>query len=334
MFDIITIGTIVREVFIQAPAFKTVTNSGLIKKIGIDAPEAGCFALGSKLSIERPIFAGGGGAHNTAITFARQGFKTGIAGVLGDDVAGREILSSLKSENISAFIEIDKKLGTGYSVTLVFPDGERAIFTYRAGGSDIREKNITFPKMRADWAYISTGDIPISAMKEIVSKFKKSGTRVAINPSASYLKLKKADIEQLFGMVGVVILNRDEASILTGIPRRDEKKIFKEFDHIVDGIAVMTDGKNGVSASDGEYIYRAGIFQEKKVVDRTGAGDAFASGFIAGLIRKNDIGYALRVGSANATSVIEHFGATEGALTARDIEKPRWQELDSDIESV
>ena len=62
------------------------------------------------------------------------------------------------------------------------------------------------------------------------------------------------------------------------------------------------------------------------MVDRTGAGDAFGSGFVAGLIQASRIEYAIRLGSANATSVVEYVGAKKGIVTKNDFEKSsRWK---------
>ena len=71
-----------------------------------------------------------------------------------------------------------------------------------------------------------------------------------------------------------------------------------------------------------------------KGVNTTGAGDAFGSGFVAGLMAKNDINFALRLAAANATSVVEHIGAQEGILTKSDFSKPRFKYLDLDVEPL
>ena len=90
----------------------------------------------------------------------------------------------------------------------------------------------------------------------------------------------------------------------------------------------MTDGPRGAWVSDGNRLYTAGIFPDKNLVSRTGAGDAFGSGFVAGLIQKEDIAYAIRLASANATAVTEHLGAHTGALTHTQFEKEvRWKKL-------
>ena len=146
----------------------------------------------------------------------------------------------------------------------------------------------------------------------------------------------------------VAILNREEAAYLTGINYQKEKEIFKKLDKAIDGIAIMTEGNKGVMVSDGKFIYSAGIFKGKSV-DRTGAGDAFASGFVAGLIQKNSkilnpkshilnsevIKYAIRLGSANATSVIEKIGATKGILNRKEFKtNKRWQNFKIKIKGI
>ena len=76
----------------------------------------------------------------------------------------------------------------------------------------------------------------------------------------------------------------------------------------------MTKGPKGVVASGGKYLYRAGV-PKSKVIDRTGAGDSFASGFITGFIKKRgNVEYAIQLGTANATSCLRKWGAKQGLL--------------------
>jgi sugar/nucleoside kinase (ribokinase family) len=73
-----------------------------------------------------------------------------------------------------------------------------------------------------------------------------------------------------------------------------------------------------LAVSDGKKRYSAGV-PEAPVIDRTGAGDAFGSGFVSGFIQSNgDIEYAIQLGTANATSVVEDFGAKTGILKKGD----------------
>ena len=86
------------------------------------------------------------------------------------------------------------------------------------------------------------------------------------------------------------------------------------------GIVVITDGKKGVYAYDGQKYYRCGEFPAK-VVSTLGAGDAFASTFTAVFSRDKNIEKALMYASVNAASIVEHFGAQDGFLSFGEIKQ-------------
>jgi sugar/nucleoside kinase (ribokinase family) len=148
---------------------------------------------------------------------------------------------------------------------------------------------------------------------------------VAINPSASYLKQKKT-LLPILRKVQVVIMNREEAAYLTGIPYEKETEIFAALDKLVPGVAVMTEGEYGAVASDGKNIYRVAP-APAQAVDQTGAGDAFGSAFLAALLRRGacihegklcvdaeDVVYALQCAALNSASVVSEIGAEKSIL--------------------
>jgi len=348
MHDVITIGTATRDVFLTSHFFKTLNDPEHLKKIGFPTGFATCFSFGGKIEVNEPVFTTGGGATNAAVTFARQAFfakgrslpvgqagasggKTATLLKLGNDVSGREIAAELHKEGVEVISFRHKTKNTGYSTILLAPSGERTILTYRGAGDDLGEdEKMPFKKLKSKWAYIVPGAIDYNVINNLINHFSKSGTLIALNPSKYYLKLGAERLKPILNKINVLIVNREEASYLTGVDYQNEKGIFKKLDELAKGIAVMTEGKKGVLVSDGKFIYKAGIFPEQKTVDRTGAGDAFGSGFVAGLMRKpRDIEYAIRLGSANATSVIEYIGAKKGILTKNEFEKnKRWQKLE------
>ena len=343
MFDVIAIGTATRDVFLTSPLFKVLRDPKHLEKIGFKTGEAQCFALGAKVEVQKIAFATGGGAANAAVTFARQGFQAAVIARLGDDELGKTVVAGLKKEKVKPLVHFDKSLGTAYSTILISPDGERTILVYRGASEVFQKKEIPFRKLKAKWAYIVPGQIALSLMSDIVNHLKKNGVKIALNPSRHYLELGVERLKPIFNRLDAVIMNREEASYLTGVSYNNERGIFKKLDDVVPGIAVMTDGSRGAKVSDGKYLYSAGIFSAKggsasggkeKIVDRTGAGDAFGSGFVAGLMAKNDINFALRLAAANATSVVEHIGAQEGILTKSDFSKPRFKYLDLDVEPL
>ena len=79
-------------------------------------------------------------------------------------------------------------------------------------------------------------------------------------------------------------------------------------------IAVVSDGPNGVVATDGKTIITAGMYEDVPVIDRTGAGDAFGSGFLSAYAQGKSLKEAIVFASANSTSVVQFIGAKEGIL--------------------
>ncbi|MBN2197946.1 carbohydrate kinase family protein [Candidatus Wolfebacteria bacterium] len=326
MYDVITIGTATEDVFLKSPFFKGLDNSKKFKK-GILTDKTQCFALGSKIEIDELFIASGGGATNTAVTFSKQGFKTACLIRTGKDKASETIIKELQKEKINPFVIKDGKQRTAYSTILLSPEGERTILVFRGTSDDFKNKEIPFDKLKSKWVYISPGNINFSVIQKVFNHFYKNKILIAFNPSKNFLNMGARKLKPLLSKSKVVILNREEASYLTGINYNDENNIFKKLDDLVDGIAVMTQGPKGVSVSDGKTIYQAKIFSGK-VIDRTGAGDAFGSGFVSGLIHKNSIKYAICLGTANATSVVEYIGAKKGILTEKDFKKnSRWKNL-------
>lgn len=323
MFDVITIGTATRDAFIKSAAFKILKDARFV------TGKAECLSLGSKINVDDLIFSTGGGATNTAVTFARQGLKVACISRIGDDSGGGEVVKELKKEKIDTrFMLRDKKFGTAYSVILSSAKGERTILVYRGASKYFKKSEIPWPKLKTKWFYIThLSHESASIFLPLLDFAKKNNIKVAINPGYTQIKLSKKEWKSILTKVDVITLNREEAAKLTGVNYKDIKNIFKTFDNLIDGIAVMSDGPNGVWVSDGATLYKAGIYKEKRIIDRTGAGDAFGSGFVTGLIQKNDIEYAIKLGSANATSVVEYMTAKNRILTKKDFQDKRWKKF-------
>lgn len=345
MFDVITIGTATRDVFLRSKYFKKFQDEDL-KSIGIEGGLAECFEWGGKVEVDKPVITTGGGAVNAAVTFARQGFKTAVVIRVGSDRPGDGILLELKREKIKILASKDKKLGTGYSTILLSDTGERTVLVYRGAASELSLEEIPKAALKCSWAYIAPGDIDFNVVKSLTDELYKNKVRIAFDFSNHYLKMGRSKLLPLMQKSALIKGNREEIGLLMNIDPRAEEKLFREFDRVVHGIAIMSDGPRGVVVSDGSYLYRAGTYKEKKVIDRTGAGDAFGSGFVAGLMRHSRrisqatlgksetslfspemIEYAIRLGSANATSVVEYVGANIGILTEQKFNDVRWKKL-------
>jgi len=326
MLDVITIGTATKDIYLGSPLFKVLRDPERLKRLGFKSGEAECFALGSKIEVETFIPTIGGGAVNTAVTFARQGLKAGAVIRIGRDTVGNEILKELKKENVKPFPIFDSKNKTGYSTLLLTSEGERTVLVYRGASHGLTKKEFSLHAISARWAYIVPGTIEYEVMIRIISLLKKNKIKIAMNPSRYYVELSEIKVKKILKALDVVIVNREEASDVTKIPYANIRGIFKKFDELVPGLAVMTDGPNGVYVSDGINMWSAGIFN-LPILDRTGAGDAFGSGFVSALVRGENIPECIRVGTANATSVVQKIGAREGILRKSDLALKKWKGL-------
>ena len=316
MFDIITFGSATQDIMVR-PKKLTVLKYDKGFGVPFGSGQGVCFPLGSKIDIEDIKFNSGGGGTNTATTFAKQGFKTAFCGTVGNDISGKEIINELKKLKINtSFVVKTNKKPTNHSIVILNNGQDRTILTYRGAAELMGKNDIPWKKLKTKWIYIA----PLSGLlcdnfENIVNFAFKNKIKIAINPGIAQLSMSKENLENIFKKIDILILNQEEASFLTKISYENENEIFKKIDEICSGIAVMTKGGEGVVVSDGKYIYRAKPLLERKVVDTTGAGDSFASGFISDYIKySGDIEKAIQLGMANSTACLAEFGAKNGLL--------------------
>ena len=312
MYDIISIGSATRDVFFGASDLKK------FKMDEFPTGEAICLGSGSKLEMKKIAFASGGGGTNAAVTFSRQGLKTANIAVVGQDFNGEEILRELSGEGIDVqyFQKHDDDF-TGYSVILVHPDGERTIMSYKGEGQHFDPKKIPFDKLKSKWFFLDSLGGNFEVFEGLVNHAVKNGIKLATNPGGKELAHGLEKLKPLLKNFSVVIMNQEEAAGLTGIDYKKEEEVFKFMDEIIGGIFVMTKGPDGVVVSDGKNVYSAGV-PDSPVVERTGAGDAFSSGFVVEYIRSGDITKAIQFATANASSVVTQYGAKAGILKKGD----------------
>jgi len=314
MFDIITFGSATKDIFLISDNFKIVGEKKFVTGQGI------CLSLGSKIDVDDVYFSIGGGGTNTAATFANQGLKVAFCGMIGKDTSGEEVIRELKRFKIdTSFVRKTEKKITNHSIVLASVGKERTILVFRGAAGELTKNDIPWQKLKAGWFYLAPLSGKLSQLTETLVNFaQKQGTKVAFNPGNSQLSLPKKQLERILKKVDVLILNQEEASLLTKIPYKKEKEIFRKLDKIAPGICIMTKGPEGVMVSDGRYLYKAKSLNVNPL-DWTGAGDSFASGFVSGLIQsKGKIEYAVQLAMANSAACLKKLGAKEGLLKKGD----------------
>lgn len=306
MFDVITIGSATRDVFLVSEKFIALKS----RKFPTGAGE--CVALGSKIDVDELVLTTGGGATNAAATFASLGFYTATMARIGDDATGKDVIDDLSRFGVSThFVSMIKGGQTAYSVLLTMNDGERTALVYRGVSSSFDAKDISWEGCKqTKWIYLTSLGGNILLAKKVIEHAHRCGMKVAWNPGQGELKHGISSIIPLISMVDILIMNLEEAKLLTS--KRDVKAIFKIL-HTGGKIRLITDGTNGSYVWRDKWMAHAAT-TGTKAVSRTGAGDAFGSGFVAGLIKTDDIQQALAIGTLNAESVVQHYGAKRGIL--------------------
>lgn len=304
MYDIITIGSSTIDVFAD-------TDSELIKiKTTKGEEDLLAYPTGSKIIIKDLKFTTGGGGTNSAVSFSRLGLKVAYLGKIATDENGHKIIDLLKTDNVD-FIGVKEVGGmSGYSIILDSIKRDRTILTYKGCCDNLRFEDINLRKLKTKWFYASSMmGKSFKALEKLAIFARDNDIKFSFNPSSYLAKKGKKFLSKVLANTDVLILNSEEASLLTG---KDITNSLKDLSKTCD-IVVITEGKEGVHAYDGKYIFSVKP-HNVKVVESTGAGDAFGSSFIAGLIKKNDIEFALQLGMVNAESVITHHGAKNKLL--------------------
>lgn len=270
------------------------------------------FKLGAKIGVDKVVFATGGGATNAAVTFARQGLESSFIGKIGSDLAARGVLDELDKEHVDASKVIEvSDLGTQYSTILLADNGERTILVYRGAANTHTPadyESIDFSGL--DWLYVSSFAGAMDALHVIFERAKAEDVKIAFNPGEAELR-EPEKLKGLLESVDVLATNKEEAMKI--VEGETMEELARHALHYVP-VVIVSDGPNGVVATDGKTVVTAGMYEDVPVLDRTGAGDSFASGFVSQYADGKSLKDSIIFGSANSTSVVQFIGAKEGIL--------------------
>lgn len=311
MFDVITIGSATRDVLLKAAGFELRKHE--------DSPTGmeQCFPLGSKIEIKEIVFTTGGGGTNAAVTFGRQGWKTACVGVVGNDMIGQEVLTELKKEKVEPIFQKHNDDSTAYSTILVHPNAERTILSYKGEGQHFDVKKIPFDKLKTKWFYIDSLGGHYDLFEALVNHAVKNKIKIVCNPGGKELDHGLEKLKPLLAHIDIFAVNKEEGAQLVGTKPDEVGTTLKKLSEICCGTVLLTDGHNGSKVFVGGKTYEADV-PDSPIVERTGAGDAFNSGFTAEYMRSGDIAKAMQFGTANASSVVTKFGAKAGILKKGD----------------
>ncbi len=277
------------------------------------------FDFGSKIPVESVHYGVGGSAANVAVGINRLGLPSYIFTIVGNDMRGMEIVSSFKRNKINCtYLQIDSN-PTNQSSIISYKN-ERTIFSYH------HEREYTLNSQNIDHEFIFVGSVgaKIDSLYDELARIKGDtpDKRIFYNPGRREIKSSRDAMHELLSYVDYLIVNVEEACEVLdpslkreNIETADLARLLRE-----KGAAniVITDGARGVYAYDG-YKFLFMPSKKVEVVEKTGAGDAFTSGFIGGISSGLDIFRSAEWGIMNSSSAIQSYGAQSGLLTKEEL---------------
>jgi ribokinase len=311
-FDVLCVGDVKIDIFLTLHE----ANSHLRL---IEATNELCVKFGGKIAVEKAEILLGGNAGNVSVGTSRLGLRAAIMAEIGRDAFSPKIMNTLKDENVdTSNIQQTEGQQSSFSTILNFKR-ERTIFSEHV----TRVHNFNFENISTKWIYLtSLGESWKDAYVKTVDFVKKTQSLLVFNPGTLQVKGGKNGIENVLSSTNVLLVNKEEAEDILGLPEKQNsiEYLLKELQKLGPKIVVITDGENGSYAIDIQGVLLKKDIAQIKIVERTGAGDAYSSGFLSALTYNKSIADAMEWGKRNSASVIGKVGATAGLLHKTDIE--------------
>jgi len=309
--DLLTIGDVSIDLYMKIDEKEVISTSEG------DGSAKICFYHGSKIPVSHFETSIAGNSLNVGVGCTRLGLSSEIYTELGDDENGKRVVSELTSLGVDTKHCIVNK-GTPTNVhTVVVYGGDRTIFSYH-------EKRV-YKIQKWDepkWVYYTSLGYGFENFQEELIKYLAARPKigVAFNPGTIQMKAGVEKLKNFIKISDILFVNTEEAKKLVGDLTLTE--LHKQLHLLGPKLSVITDGKNGASASDGETVVEVNSYSDSRpVLDKTGAGDAFSSGFVSAIFYGKKLREALAWGVVNSGNSIKEIGAIKGLCTKEQIEK-------------
>jgi sugar/nucleoside kinase (ribokinase family) len=314
-FDILSVGDVVTDAFINLfeDQAKIITEH--------DGSRWLAMPFATKLPFEyTEVVAGAGNASNAAVSFARLGLKTGFVTNVGSDPQGREIIATLDHHKVDPrFIRVNARKRSNYNYVLWYEE-ERTILInheeYEYHWPRIIEKEA--PR----WVYFSSISKNALDYHDDIADWLDDNPMVhlAFQPGTFQIKTGAKRLKRLYERASILLLNREEAALVGGGDVNNMHDLFDKLHALGPQVIVITDGPKGAYASDGmRRLFMPPYPDPKPPFERTGAGDAFSSTFVAAAAKGMSLEEALRWAPINSMSVVQKVGSHAGLLTEREL---------------
>ncbi len=276
-----------------------------------------CIPYGAKVPFEAvTVIPAVGNSANAAVSAARLGVASALVTFLGTDEHGNECLERLATERVSTQFISRQNLPTNYHYVLWYGDDRTILIKHSAFESKLPD--IGSPT----WVYLSSlGEHARELHFELV-EYKKThpNIHIAFQPGTFQLAMKH-ELAELYKITDVVCMNKEEAQELLSSDEHEIKPLLDGLESMGPSTIIITDGHQGAYMKHDHTYFNMPIYPDiAPPLERTGAGDAFFSTFVAYLCKGYDAIYAIKRAPINSMNVVQHIGAQEGLLTEEAVE--------------
>ncbi len=280
----------------------------------------GKMEIGTKVDIDRAFFSVGGSGANAAVSFARHGHEAIFIGNLAEDVAGEAVVRCFDDENVDSSYAEFVQGSTACSVILLdVKTCQSTVLSYRGVSRTTHNLDpADLQLIQPDWLYAGSLNGDMDKLLDFFLQAHQLGAKVMFNPGPKELA-QPAKMIGLLEDTDILLVNKSEASqIVPGVILVELVARLRNYCSTV----LITDGAMGAIATNTAETYRVGIYEQAKVRDSVGAGDAFGAGFLAEYADSGDFKKSLCFAAANATMVMKNYGAQQGILTGNETLHP------------
>ena len=262
----------------------------------------------SNLKIEKTV--SGGSVANSIVGLSQLGNKVGFIGKISDDELGKKYEEGLKDEKVEYFyLKKKEKLPTGTCLILVTPDSERTMCTFLGTAGQINENDINPEVIKKSEITFLEGYLwDEGEPKKAFDKAIDYSNKVAMSLSDRFCvdRHKQHFLDLVRKRLDIIFANESEITSLIDAKNFNEVITFaKEIKKLI----VITRGENGAISIFGDQIKETGIKKNLKILDLTGAGDLFASGYLHGIINNLSQEECLKKGTELSSKIIQQIGA-------------------------
>lgn len=316
MKKVVVVGSAVVDILVRSKDLRVLKSHQVMGGVAL------CEVYGGKVDVDEISIETGGAGTNVAVGLSRLGIITAAISRVGDDFLRDRIFSVLSLAGVeTSGIQVGKGEETGKSVVLIAPDGGRSILTARGASQNISPDLIDWEKVgKADWIQISSLGGNYSLLEDILVFAKQKNIKVGWNPGRAEIE-KREKLLGLLTKVDLLVVNRLEATMILHHSYDEILPMAKKFINLGVRLVAITNGSKGAGIGTSSQWLWAPAYIKKKVIDETGAGDAFISGVVAGILSEKNIETALKMGLANGAGEVMSLGAKNGLLNEKEMNK-------------